>query len=140
MSRFFATLHLSMKLPKTTHLFGALEAEIMEILWKRGASSVREVLQELGQRRKIAYTTVMTVMARLFEKGVLRRALSEEGAYVYTPRQKREDLLAAASKKMIADLIHTFGDVAVAQFFDMVKEHDAAALLKWRRKLKTVKE
>jgi BlaI family penicillinase repressor len=60
------------------------ELEIMKIVWKRGESTVREVYEDLLKHRKIAYTTVMTMMGTLEQKGRLRKA--ERGrAYVYTP-------------------------------------------------------
>jgi predicted transcriptional regulator len=60
------------------------ELEIMKIVWKRGSSTVREVYEDLLTRRKIAYTTVMTMMGTLEQKGRLRK--SERGrAYVYVP-------------------------------------------------------
>lgn len=56
----------------------------MKVIWKRGSSTVREVYEELLTRRKIAYTTVMTMMGTLEQKGHLRK--SEQGrAYVYVP-------------------------------------------------------
>jgi predicted transcriptional regulator len=60
------------------------ELEIMKIVWKRDSATVRDVYEELLKRRKIAYTTVMTMMGTLEQKGRLRR--SERGrAYVYMP-------------------------------------------------------
>jgi predicted transcriptional regulator len=60
------------------------ELEIMKIVWRRGSSTVREVYEDLLTRRKIAYTTVMTMMGTLEQKGRLRK--SERGrAYVYVP-------------------------------------------------------
>ena len=62
------------------------ELEIMKIVWKRGSSTVREVYEDLLKHRKIAYTTVMTMMGTLEQKGRLRK--SERGrAYVYTPME-----------------------------------------------------
>ena|ERR1043165_3626485 len=60
------------------------ELEIMKIVWKRGSSTVREVYEELLKHRKIAYTTVMSMMGTLEQKGRLRK--SEQGrAFVYKP-------------------------------------------------------
>jgi len=56
----------------------------MKVVWKRGSSTVREVYEDLLKRRKIAYTTVMTMMGTLEQKGRLRKF--ERGrAYVYVP-------------------------------------------------------
>jgi predicted transcriptional regulator len=65
-------------------VLGPLETEIMQILWKEGASTVKKVHRKLAQQRDIAYTTVMTTMSRLADKGMLQR--ERDGlAYVYTP-------------------------------------------------------
>ena len=68
---------------------GPLEAEAMEILWDLGEGSVQDVLARLSQRG-IAYTTVMTTLARLFMKGVLtRRKLDRK--FLYRPRFTAEE-------------------------------------------------
>ena len=117
-------------------LFGDLEADIMEILWQKKHASVRQVLNKLLKQRKVAYTTVMTVMSRLCEKGILKRKLQLNGAYVYRPVQPREDFLAAASEKIIKGLISDYGHLAVAQFIDLLESTDSRNLAKWRRQLK----
>lgn len=54
--------------------FGSLESAVLECLWRRREPcTVRDVAQELNVTRPLAYTTVMTVMDRLQQKGVLRR-------------------------------------------------------------------
>jgi BlaI family penicillinase repressor len=61
-----------------------LELEILKIIWQRGAATVREVFDDLAARRKIAYTTVLTMMGVLEHKGHLRRKAGER-AYIYRP-------------------------------------------------------
>ncbi len=71
------------------HLFkrlGHLEITILEVLWGRGESNVREVAESLD--RPLAYTTVMTTLDRLFKKGLLDRRKSER-AFFYSPRLSR---------------------------------------------------
>lgn len=65
--------------------FGPLETEIMEVLWgSTKALTVKSVHRAINSQRELAYTTVMTTMARLWEKGVLAR--TKHGlAYLYTP-------------------------------------------------------
>ena len=77
-------------------LLGPLEAEVMGVLWSaRQPLSVRAVLEKLnhGRRPPLAYTTVMTVMSRLAEKDVLRRAKDGRG-YVYEAAVSRDQHLA----------------------------------------------
>ena len=63
---------------------GELEASIMQIVWGRKKATVKDVFIELYPKRKLAYTTIMTVMRRLAEKGILKQDKSAK-TYVYTP-------------------------------------------------------
>src|SRR2546421_12827692 len=79
-----------------TGLLGPLEGEVMEALWAAPEPlSVRTVLDRLneGRRPPLAYTTVMTVMARLAEKDALRRVKAGRG-YLYEPAVADEAGLA----------------------------------------------
>ena len=98
-------------------VLGPLEAEVMDVAW--GAAeplSVRMVLDRLndGRTPPLAYTTVMTVMARLAEKEILRRRLDGRG-YLYEPAVP--DAAAIAVRNLVRD----FGDAAVAGFVDEVR-------------------
>jgi predicted transcriptional regulator len=89
----------------------------METLWASGrAMSVRDLLDRVNRRRKdpLAYTTVMTVMARLVEKDALRRERHGRG-YVYEP--KGSDPAEIAVRGVVRD----FGDAAVAQFVEQAR-------------------
>ena len=54
-------------------VLGDLEADVMEVLWRRGEASIREVWEELKRRRSITFNSIMTIMNRLVAKGLLRR-------------------------------------------------------------------
>lgn len=91
---------------------GPLEAEVMDLLWRaEGPVPVREVAAALNARRDgpLAYTTVMTVMSRLADKGMLRRSRSGR-AYVYSPAA------ADAAEVAVAGVLDRFGDAALARF------------------------
>lgn len=64
-------------------LMGPLERQAMQILWSAGELSVREVMLRLPQRR--AYTTIMTTLARLFTKRILKRR-ARDRRFLYSPR------------------------------------------------------
>lgn len=68
------------------------ELEIMKIVWDRGTATVRDVYEELLKHRKIAYTTVMTMMGILEQKGHLKKS-ADERAYVYTPSQPKREVV-----------------------------------------------
>ena len=76
------------------------ELEIMKIVWLKGSATVRDVYEELLTRRKIAYTTVMTMMGILEQKGHLRKS-ADERAYVYTPVQPQREVVG----NMVQDFV-----------------------------------
>ncbi len=100
------------------HRIGALEAEVLGHLWDATAPlSVRDIMSKLKGRRR-AYTTVMTVLTRLHEKGLVERVLSGR-AYLYrasgTPAEieaRRIQDLLAASEDPKAVLAHFVEDLA----------------------------
>src|SRR5450755_2722283 len=77
------------------------ELEIMKVVWTAGASTVRGVYEALLERRKIAYTTVMTMMNILEQKGYLKKTQGER-AFVYTPSKP--------AKNVIRDMVKEFVD------------------------------
>lgn len=122
---------------KYNKILGDLEKEIMEIIWREKSCSVRDVLENIKRKQKPAYTTVMTVMARLYDKNILKRNLNDYDAYIYTPVQPKENFLASASKKIINNLIHECGEeVAVAQFIDVLENSTETKSKDLRKKLK----
>jgi predicted transcriptional regulator len=77
-----------------------LELEIMKVIWDREPCTVRQVYEELLEKKKIAYTTVMTMMGILEEKGHLRR--NKKGrAFVYGTVHSRRKVVTT----MVEDLV-----------------------------------
>lgn len=102
-------------------LFGALEAKVMEVVWELDEPTVHDVIARLGEGAN--YKTVMTVMNRLVDKGLLQRR-KESRAFVYTPTIAREALLENLSRQVLAGLLADFGPAAIAQFVNAVEETD----------------
>ena len=77
---------------------GDLECEIMELVWKKAAPTVtvREIYDILRHERQIAYTTVMTTMVRLAEKGLLKIVDRAGLANCYAPVESRTDFIRNA--------------------------------------------
>lgn len=84
------------------------ELEIMEILWKLGEASVREVQDAIHERRRPAYTTVQTIFARLEEKKAVRRTRKIGTALLFEPLIAREPIY----RRMIDDFLGLFGGSA----------------------------
>jgi predicted transcriptional regulator len=68
------------------------EFELMEVLWSRGEASVRQVWERVTPQRAVAYTTVMTILFKMYRKGVLSQR-KEGKAYIYAPTMDREQAL-----------------------------------------------
>ena len=87
--------------PKLTKL----ELHIMEALWSRGASSIREIQEVFPERGRPAYTTVQTTVYRLEAKGALRRVKKISNAHIFEAAISRN----AAHRRLIDDLLGLFG-------------------------------
>jgi predicted transcriptional regulator len=111
---------------------GSLEALVMRALWASPGLTVRDVALRLPRGRRRAYTTVMTVMNRLHEKGLLARKLADR-AYVYSPKLNESEFLQDLTQKRVQSLIAEFGDVAVANFVGEVKQLGPEEFEKLRR-------
>lgn len=98
---------------------GDLECEIMELVWKKAAPTVtvREIYDVLRHERQIAYTTVMTTMVRLAEKGMLRIVDKAGLANCYAPAESRDEFLQNAVARVLDIFIKDFPDEA-ALFLD----------------------
>jgi predicted transcriptional regulator len=100
--------------PSIQKVLGPLEADVMQAVWKaRRPIAVREVLMTLNKDRKVplAYTTVMTIMSRLSEKGILNRR-QQGRSYLYEAASR--DAAEIAVKSVVKD----FGDSAIAHFVE----------------------
>jgi predicted transcriptional regulator len=118
------------KRPDAQRVLGPLEADAMEVLWTSGTPmSVRDVLARLNERgsEPLAYTTVMTVLTRLADKGILARVRDGRG-YVYEPA------VADAAQIAVRGVVRDFGDAALAHFVDEARA-DPDMLKRLRRLL-----
>ena len=111
-------------------LLGPLETVVMVRVWKAGPVTVRDIVDQVGRSRGLAYTTVMTVMVRLHAKGLLERR-REGKTYVYRAAYTREEHHARLSRDLARGLVSQFGDAALAAFsaeLDGVDSQHRAAL------------
>jgi BlaI family penicillinase repressor len=82
-----------------------LELRIMDVLWARGASSVREVQEAFLEAERPAYTTVQTTMYRLEAKRAIRRVKKISNAHIFEAVVSR----TAAHRRLIDELLSVFG-------------------------------
>ena len=115
---------------------GHLELKVLEILWARGESNVRDVAEMLP--RPLAYTTVMTTLDRLFKKGLLNRRKAER-AFLYSPRFSRREWEQKRAGDFMAGFLtrpQTSSELLISCLVDAVGEHDEALLDELEKKIK----
>jgi len=100
---------------------GDLQAAVMEIFWRRESATVREVADELNKKRSLAYTTVLTLVSRLWSRGLLKRQPEGRG-FRYWATKSRDDFLAELSDELIDRLFADFGAIGVARVGERLSE------------------
>lgn len=98
-------------------VLGPLERKVMVRLWAAGPSTVADVVAALneGAAAPLAYTTVMTILARLFEKGFVDRVKEGRG-FRYRAAVDESAVEAAAARRDVRQLIERYGSATVATF------------------------
>jgi predicted transcriptional regulator len=100
-----------------------LELEILKVLWKNGPATVRAVRDSLAGTRDLAYTSVMTVMNIMTQKGFLKRTKDGQ-SFVYSPRIGEQ----ATTRKMLGDLVdRLFNGSAAAAMLNLLETSDIDA-------------
>ena len=89
----------------------------MEEIWRQGETTVKQVMEALNRKAKPprAYTTYMTVMRRLNDKGLLDRTRTGR-RHTYAPRLTRGEYQELRAAAQVEGLVDEFGDVALAHF------------------------
>jgi predicted transcriptional regulator len=111
-----------------TTVLGPLESQIMQIVWQMKHATASDVHQELQISRqrengKIAYTTVMTTMSRLYDKNILSRR-KVGMSFVYTPALDQEAFINLVVKNVLDSLVGEFGEPVFRYFIDYVAQSE----------------
>jgi predicted transcriptional regulator len=120
-----------------SEVLGELEEKLMNILWSSDRPLKPSEVQEMAGNTH-AYTTIMTVLTRLYEKGILKRKKKGK-AYYYHPDTKKEQFATPRLKKLFERIINSYGEIAVSQFMDVLETLDAEEINKLRSRLKNAK-
>ena len=117
-------------------LLGELETRVMRSMWRRSTATVRQVHADLLRERELAYTTVMTVMERLWRKGILQRTRRGR-AFDYTPAVSEAEHAA----ELMHEVLAATGDrrAALAHFVRGMRKADEAELRRLARRAGTPK-
>jgi predicted transcriptional regulator len=120
-----------MSVPPPLH---ELETEVMEEMWRLERATVRELMDAVNARagKPRAYTTFMTIMARLDGKGLLQRE-REGKTDIYWPRLDRESYLEQRAQAEVQQLVDDYGDRALVNFARAMQTLDPARVRALRR-------
>jgi predicted transcriptional regulator len=117
-------------------MLGPLEMQVMNVAWSVGRCSVRDVVERLNS--KLAYTTVMTTLDRLFKKGLLEREKSER-AFLYSPALSSQDWERRRAGDLVAGFLagpEPSRDLLLSSLVDAVGQHDAVLLDELEEKIR----
>jgi predicted transcriptional regulator len=111
--------------PAIEDVLGPLGAAVMRVAWLQGESSVSSVAEAVNaeRRRPLAYTTVMTIMGRLYERGLLARE-KRGRQYMYRPTSDEGALLESLSARAVDELLARYGTTALRQFAARLADTD----------------
>ncbi len=115
-------------------LMGPLECAVLGALWSGSPASVAEVRSRVNEAQgsDLAYTTVMTVLGRMFDKDILERQ-RDGRQYLYSPRYAEDELVGVLSRREVDRLVERYGDAALAAFAERLEDADPALLDRVRR-------
>lgn len=102
---------------KTVQL-GELEKQIMDIVWEQKQCSTRDVLTKLSGK-KLAYTTVATILQRLHNKGLIDKKNHKNG-YKYCPKVSRKLYSENFATSFLEKFISSFGNLAISSFAESI--------------------
>lgn len=128
--------------PKSDMNIGELEADILSVVNRLGQATARDILESIGSRKDIAYTTVSTTLDRLHKKGLLRRrGQTGRGGtrFIYSLADKKK-MRERVVGSMIRKLVRAFGPEIVPAIYERSREYSEKELrelerrVAWRRK------
>ncbi|SYZ74178.1 Transcriptional repressor, CopY family (fragment) [Candidatus Zixiibacteriota bacterium] len=106
--------------PGLEKFWGKLEAELLEIIWSNGPMTVKRALFFIRKKRLYAYTTIMTMMNHLVNKGILRRE-KQGHSFMYYPTVSKDEFLRSAADEIISGLLADFPEIAEPLISDRSK-------------------
>lgn len=120
-------------------VLGHLEHEVMDVLWTTDGATGKEVLAEISRTRKIAVTTVFTVLERLTKKGLVKKTKGES-FYIFSPVYSKEEFAGMVSEEVLKGVIDLWSGSAVASFVDILAEKDPEELDRLSKLISTKKQ
>lgn len=104
-------------------IIGKLERAVLEVLWRRGNLPGREIYTQVCRRKKLAYTTILTVLNRLVKKGIVIRN-KVDGIYFFAPATKKDEFERRVASLVIKGIFEISPACAVSTFVDILSGWD----------------
>lgn len=126
-------------------LLGELELTVMEALWTTGPAPGRLIYEQVRKNKKVAYTTVLTVLDRLAKKGLVRKNQQSNPA-LFSPSISKQEFQARTSRQLMELALTLSPELAISNFFDLYstlrpdKPPDKDEIEKLTRLLKELKD
>lgn len=99
-------------------LLGELELAVMEALWANGPIPGRLIYEQVRKKKKVAYTTVLTVLDRLAKKGLVKKNQQSNPA-LFSPAISRQEFQSRSSRRLMELALTLSPELAVSNFFDL---------------------
>ena len=96
-----------------------LEQEVMAIIWKCKSCSVRDVMAKLSNTW-LAYTTVATILQRLYKKGIVARK-GQGVSFIYLPKVTKETYAKKLAQLFVKNFYSAFNDTAIVSFAESIE-------------------
>ena len=96
---------------------GQVQLRIMEVIWRRGRATARQITDELSRTKPIAHSTVQTLLRQLEAKGAITHEV-EERTFVFRPLCQPADITTSALRDLLARAFHGSGYGMVAHLFE----------------------
>jgi predicted transcriptional regulator len=100
-------------------VLGDLEKSVMDVLWEKGEVTGREVFEEIGRKRSLAFTTILTVMDRLLKKGLIKR-IKKGRFFVYMASMSKDDFVKQVSQEVLQGIFDISASSAATSFVDFL--------------------
>lgn len=100
-----------------------LELQVLAVLWRKGAATVRDVLEAVPDGKARAYTTILSTMQVMEKKGLLERAGARGLTHIYKPAVTRRQVLGPLLRQLVRNI---FGGSASAAVQQLLRETDVS--------------
>lgn len=102
-------------------ILGRLEQEILDVLWSKGDATGKEIFDSIRRTREVALTTVLTVLERLANKKLVKKARGES-VYIFKPAYTRDEFARKVSQEMLKSIFEISTNGASASFVDILAD------------------